>query len=158
MFATLWAASPCTHHKELLGCKESSPHWGGTADIGSGYRSVFCSGGYQGTSVAVPWKMTYHVTPPSCLVNRERLVTRDGIKPNFWPKRRQKCPLPRPTSERCNSHKPTSFQALKMPGKATGTVRVRFTSKVRIEVNDRRTHWSRNVTQFRCFEISPGIV
>ena len=168
MLATLRATSPCTHHKELLGCKESSPHWGGTADIGSGYHSVFCSESIQETSVAVPWEMTYHATPPSCLVvNKARLVTKDGIKSNSWPKRQQRHPLPRPTSERCSSHKPTLFQASKMPGKATGTGRIRFTS-----AHERGENWSerqadtvlctdahadRNVTQFHCFEISPRL-
>ena len=51
--------------------------WGGTAGIGSGYRSVFCSASNQETSVAVPWKMTYHVTPPpSLVVNKARLTTK----------------------------------------------------------------------------------
>ena len=104
--AKLRATSTCTHHKELLVCKKSNPHWDGTADIGSGYRSVFCGASNQETSVAVPWKMTDHVTPPSCLVvNKQRLVTKDRIKSNFWPKRWQKHPLPRPTNELCISHK-----------------------------------------------------
>ena len=51
--------------------------WGGTAGIGSGYRSVFCSASNQETSVAAPWKMTYHVTPPPFLVvNKARLTTK----------------------------------------------------------------------------------
>ena len=44
---------------------------------GSVYRSVFCSASNRETSLAVPWKMTYHVTPPSCLVvNKARLTTK----------------------------------------------------------------------------------
>ena len=158
------------HTSQWASCVQRSPHLGGTADIGSGYRSIFCSESNQETSVAVPWKMTYHVTPPSCLVvNKARLVTKDGIKSNSWPKWRQKRPLPRPTIERCSSHKPTLFQASKMPGKATGTVRVRFTSAHEWGENwseqqadtvlcaGADAHGSRNVTQFHCFEISPGI-
>ena len=44
---------------------------------GSVYRSVFCSASNRETSLAVPWKMTYHVTPPSCLVvNKARLTSK----------------------------------------------------------------------------------
>ena len=77
MLPTLRATSPSTHHKELLVCKASIPHWDGTAGNGSVYHSVFYSASNQETSVAVAWKMTYHVTLPSCLVvNQTRLTTK----------------------------------------------------------------------------------
>ena len=148
------------HITRSLCAKKSSPHWGGTADIVSGYRSIFCTGSNQETSVAVQWKMTYHVTPPSCfVVNRERLVTKDGIKSNFWPKRRQKRPLPKPTSERCSSHKLISFQASKMPAKANGTVRVRFTSAHERGENwsgQNGSHFADNI--FRCIHLNENVI
>ena len=48
------ATTPCTHHKEILGCKASIPHSDGTAGNGSGNGAVFCGASTRETSVAVP--------------------------------------------------------------------------------------------------------
>ena len=107
-------------------CKASIPRSDGTAGKGSVYRSVFGSASTQETSVAVPWKRTCHVTPPSC--QQSTAAHENGIKSISGQKRRRKRPHLGATSERCNSHKLTSFQASKCLGKATGTVSVRFAS------------------------------
>ena len=72
-----------------------------------------------------------HVVPPSCFVDRQRTTLHSSrnkrrFMSNVMWKSAHSCD--RLTSE-VSSYQMTLFLASKMPGKATGTVRVRFTSE-----------------------------